>query len=30
MHESILVIFGTNVTVKAGNRKVLYFLTSSS
>jgi len=26
MHESILIIFGTNITEKVGNEQVLYFL----
>jgi len=30
VHESILIIFGTSVTEKAGNQMVLYFLTSSN
>jgi len=27
IHELILIIFGTNVTEKVGNQKLLYFLT---
>jgi len=30
MHESILIIFGTNVTEKVGNQKILYFPTASN
>jgi len=28
IHESILIIFGTNVTDKVGNKTILYFPTS--
>jgi len=28
IHESILIIFGTNITEKVGNQTVLYFPTS--
>jgi len=28
MHESILIIFGTNITEKVSNQQVLYYPTS--
>jgi len=30
IHESILIIYGVNVTEKVGNQKLLYFPTSPS